>query len=158
MRGAGRDEEAESGVRGDEVQQRILLPLAERRPELAGVAVPEETGPDAGVLPRAQHVPELVLAEEVVPLGGNLIPGMHLQRHITLHLEHAHADGKLPPVVLVEAVTRDAVEVGVHKFPQAVACEPAVPHQGVAVAEVCELEFLASPGVLVLQGAELHRV
>ena len=158
MRGAGRDEEAEAGVRGDEIEQRVLLPLVDRGPEFAGIAVPEEACPDSGVLPCAQHIPELFLAEEVVSLGCNLVPGMHLQRHIAPKLEQAHAYGELPPVVLVEAVSGDAVEVGVHKFPEAVAGEPAVPYQGVAVAEVCELEFFASPGILVLQGAELHRV
>ena len=125
---------------------------------LRGIRIAPETHHQAGIRAGAQDVPEFLLTQEIITLRGGLVVRMHPQRHAALDVQHAHADRELPAVVFVYIVPDHTVEIGIHQFGETVARQPSLADQRIAISQVRELEFLAAPGVIVLQGAELDRI
>ena len=143
---------------GDDAQDLLHAAVQAARIAFGGVGVAPETDHQAGILAGAQHIPELLLAEEIVALLGRLVVGMHPERHPVVYVQMPDTQGELTPVPVVQFFSDHAVEVGVHHFGKAVAPEPARAHQRVAVAQVRQLELLRPPGILILQGAEGERI
>ena len=158
MRRPGGDVQALPGVQGDDVEQLLHAAVQAFRVEGRGVGVPTETGHRARILAGAQHVPDLLLAEEVVTLRSRLVVRVYAQRHPPADRELPDTHRELSPVEIVDVVPDHAVEVGVHHFGDAVAGQPALAHQRVAVPQVRQPEGLAAPGVVVLQGAETQGI
>ena len=101
---SGSDAEALAGGRNDFAQKPVHIAFGAAPAELARIGVPAESYMQLRTFSRAQHIPDLLLAEQVVALFGGFIVGMHLEGHLPVDFQIADADGKLTPVVFVDRV------------------------------------------------------
>ena len=84
MRNSGRNHQRQTGIWGDCIHHLVCSVGLAGRVEIRRVAVVPESCQYAGILPGAEYVPELLLAEKIISLCGNLVPRMHLQRQISI--------------------------------------------------------------------------
>ena len=127
-------------------------------PHLRGICVVRPSGKDAGVLACAYNVPKLLPAQEIISLHGCVCIGVHTERHGAFYAYPFDLQRELSAPELEGILPHHAVHVGVHNLAHAVSCEPAVPHQGIAVAQICQKEFVVTPLICIREGTETERV
>ena len=156
--GSGGDAEVLARVRSDHVQQAL--------DGIAGAGIHQDRGvhvilpaqPDAGIPAGAHHVPEFLLAEEIVAGTGRLVVGMDAEGHLPAHADMAHAHRELASEIGENVFPDHAVHIHIHYVAHRVAGKPAVVDERIAVSQVGEPEGLGAPAVFVADGAEPERI